>query len=457
MAGIVGLLVTSDEKESELMLQRMSEEIRHRRTESYHTMKHNQSQCMILGPRSFHGPDDDIFIVDINRDLDLSEETDDITSIAEISSVVTVILDKRGVHLLRTLDGTRAIYFGTTEDTFAFGTERKSLWSIGIMSAHAVEPGQGITYTWDGNLAKEQFASLEKPQPSQASREETLSLLELELLRSFHRLEEDTTCAVLFSGGVDSSLAAILTAKECEKTLLVSTRASGAHDESAAASAANLLGLPLFTVDLNPQLIWETLPEVIYSIETSNQMDVEIALPFFLAAKRAVEEGCTTVISGQGPDELFGGYAKHVKTFTEDGPETLVEQLWKEVSITHESNIERDDRAIAAHGVDSFFPYLDQRFVRAALAVPVEWKVDPKGTPQRKIIFRELAKQMGVPEQIADAPKNATQYSSGSSKSILESIIEHVDGFEGLSRKKAASRVQEVLNGIAHECDVPTH
>ncbi|MHA2081757.1 MAG: asparagine synthase C-terminal domain-containing protein, partial [Candidatus Thorarchaeota archaeon] len=276
------------------------------------------------------------------------------------------------------------------------------------------------------------------------------------LLTSFERLGRETSCAVLFSGGVDSSLVAAIAAKKNKKIVLVTTRSEGAHDDTAAKKAASELGIPLLEVELNSHLIWDTLPEVIYSIETSRQMDVEIALPFYLASKKAAEEGCTTVISGQGPDELFAGYAKHVKTYIEKGPDALSEQLWNEVSITHDANIERDERAIAAHRVESFFPYLDQQFVLASLSVPVEWKVSPDETPQRKVIFRELARLMGVPVEIAHAPKSATQFSSGSSKTLLESVIEHVDEFSNISKKKASRRVQEVLDEIAFKIQMPT-
>ena len=273
---------------------------------------------------------------------------------------------------------------------------------------------------------------------------------------SFDRLNRNTSCAVLFSGGVDSSLVALQVANRCTITHLVTTTSEGAHDTAAATKAASILGLPLITVELSPKLIWETLPEVIFSIETSRQMDVEIALPFYLASKKAAKIGCTTVVSGQGPDELFAGYARHVRTYVEKGPEALAEQLWSEVSVTHEANIERDERAIAAHGVESFFPYLDQEFVRASLSVPVEWKVSPDGTPQRKVIFRELARLMGVPEEIAHVPKSATQYSSGSAKALLQSIIEHVNEFSGLSRKKVSRQVQDVLDEIAYRIRMPT-
>ena len=456
MAGIAGLLVTSEDTDSNLMLQKMSEAIRHRRCETYHTIKHNDALCMIVGPPSFQGPDDDTLFIDFSKDLIFSEETQDIVSISGIFSVVAVIVDKSGVSLLRTLDGTRALYYGTLKNGIAFASERKSLWNISIESVRVLEPGQGVTYSWDGKLARERFATLEKPTRTEASREETLEVLQNALVTSFDRLNRNTSCAVLFSGGVDSSLVALQVGTRCASTHLVTTRSEGAHDDAATTKAASILGLPLITVELSPKLVWETLPEVIFSIETSRQMDVEIALPFYLAAKKSAEIGCTTVVSGQGPDELFAGYARHITTYVEKGPEDLVEQLWKEVSVTHDANIERDERAIAAHGMESFFPYLDQEFVRASLSVPVEWKVSPDGTPQRKVIFRELAQLMGVPEEIAHVPKSATQFSSGSSKALLQSVIEYVNEFRGLSRKKASRQVQDVLDEIAYQIQLPT-
>ncbi len=454
MAGIAGLLVTNKEIESDFMLQKMSEAMEHRKCEAYHTVAHGDSRCLIVGPRSLQYTDDELHIIDMNEDLEFSEETDDITSISEIFGTVAVIVNQIGVSLLRTLDGTRPIYYGNMKNLFAFATERKSLWSIGVSSVQALEPGQGITQPWQGESVLERFASLERAPTIKATRNEALILLKQSLLDSFERLRKKTRCAVLFSGGVDSSLAAALTAKRCENTILVTTRTGESHDANVATQAASLLGLPILIVELNSQIVWETLPEVIYSIETNKQMDVEIAHPFYLAAKKAAEEGCTTVVSGQGPDELFAGYSKHVKTLTETGPDALAEQLWNEVSITHETNIERDERAIAAHGIESFFPYLDQDFVRTSLSVPVEWKMNPDGAPQRKVIFRELAQTLGIPNEIALAPKSATQYSSGSSKIILESIIDNVEGFSDLSKKKAARKVQDVLDEMAQKTGI---
>jgi asparagine synthetase B (glutamine-hydrolysing) len=456
MSGIAGLIVSSKEMDSEFLLQKMSDSIKHRRCESFQSVAHDDSRCLIVGPRSLQRSDDEIFIIDKNADLAFSEDIDDVTSILEIFGVVAVVISNNDVSLIRTLDGTRTLYYGNTKNLFAFATERKSLWRVGMTAVNVLEPGQGLTLPWEGVLVSEKLATLEKPTIANISREETLAILKKALLNSFNRLGKDTSCAILFSGGVDSSLAAVLAAKRCRNTVLVTARGEGTHDEIATIEAADTLSLPLHTVELNSKIIWDSLPELIYSIETSNQIDIEIALPFYLATRSAAVEGCTTVISGQGPDELFAGYAKHVRTFIEKGPAALSEQLWNEVAVTYKTNIERDERAIAAHGVESFFPYLDQKFVRNSLSVPIEWKVIPDGEPQRKVIFRELAQKLGVPNNMALAQKSATQYSSGSSKLLLESIIEHVDEFRNMRKKEASRRTQEVLDEIAYRIQMPT-
>jgi asparagine synthetase B (glutamine-hydrolysing) len=456
MAGIAGLIVTSEEYNSESILQEMSDAIRHRRCDSFHTVRHDNSQCMIMGSRSFDSIDDDLIIIDRNKDLILSDGTKSENFVSDFFGVVVVIVNKTGLRFIRTKDGTRTLYYGTMKNLFAFATERKSLWKIGVTKAHVLEPGEKISVSWQGNIVAEKVVTLEKPQRVYTSQNDALAALRRALLESFGRLRRDISCSVLFSGGVDSSLVATLAARRCKSTILVTTRSEGAHDGTVAASAASQLGLPLFTITLDSRSIWEILPQVIYSIESSRQLDVEIALPFYLAAQKAGLEGCTTVISGQGPDELFGGYARHVQIYNEKGPDALAQQLLDEVSVTHEANIERDERAIAAHGVESFFPYLNQQFVRTSLSVPIDWKVNPTGKPQRKVIFRKLAQLMGVSDEIANAPKSATQYSSGSARAILDSVAEHVEGFSNMSRKKVSRRVQDVLNEIANEIELPT-
>ena len=161
------------------------------------------------------------------------------------------------------------------------------------------------------------------------------------------------------------------------------------------------------------------------------------------------------MVSGQGPDELFAGYARHERLMKEIGFEAVEDTLWEEISVTHEMNIQRDARAIAAHSLDVFFPYMYPPFIKAAMSLPATLKIDLHSEPSRKIIFRELARHLGVPNEITTAPKKATQYSSGSRKLLDATILERVDGVEKISRKETPSLIQEVLDTIATHLQMP--
>ncbi len=280
------------------------------------------------------------------------------------------------------------------------------------------------------------------------SPEHILDSLKLHLENSFKRLEGEEKCAVLFSGGVDSSLAALLTKKYCEDTLLITARCAGSHDEEVAVRAAKAMSLDIVEVRIDSDSLWNALPQVVEAIKTRKRMDVEIAIPFFFAARKAREYGYDMIVSGQGPDELFAGYARYEKLMSEQGTEKVEEALWADFSVTDEANIRRDIRAISSQGIDTFFPFLDSDFARTALTLPATLNIDSNRKPARKLMFRELALKMGVPREVSMTPKRATQYSSGTSKMLVESIRKHVDSIGNLSRKESQASIQKFLDNF---------
>jgi asparagine synthase (glutamine-hydrolysing) len=279
--------------------------------------------------------------------------------------------------------------------------------------------------------------------------------LKTSLLESFQKLCEIQRCGVLFSGGVDSSLAALLTERFCDEVTLFSSCSEDSRDSMFVSQAADALNLQIIETRMTSECIWDTLPEVIHAIGRSQRMDVEIALPFFLSSKEANKNGIHDIVSGQGPDELFAGYARHVEVYKEQGERALQDLLRQEVSKTHVVNIKRDKKVITYNGGAAYFPYLDTQFVEIALSIPVALKVVPDESPSRKVIFRKLAMNMGLPAELATKPKDATQYSSGSSKVLIDSVRDHVFNYQPMSRKKASILVQDILNLIASEIGLP--
>jgi len=281
-----------------------------------------------------------------------------------------------------------------------------------------------------------------------ANPEHVLKFLQLQLENAFERLSGEDRCAVLFSGGVDSALAALMAKKYCEDTLLITARCAGSHDERVAVSAAQAMSLPIIEVHIDSDSLWKALPKVVNAIKRTRRMDVEIALPFFLAAQEAHNRGYNLIVSGQGPDELFGGYARYEKMIIDQGPEKVESELWTDVSITDEANIQRDTRAVGVHGLDAFFPYLHTEFARTALTIPATLNIDPEKKPSRKLLFRELAIRLGVPKEVALTPKRATQYSSGTSKMLEQTLRKNVNSMKELTKKELHLAIQEFLDSL---------
>ncbi len=272
--------------------------------------------------------------------------------------------------------------------------------------------------------------------------------LEVHLNASFTTLDNTRKCAVLFSGGVDSSLAALLTEKHCKDTFLITARCDGSHDARAAKRAADAMSLDLVEVKIDSENLWRTLPIIMQVINKTDRMNVEIAIPFFFAAQEARKLGYEMMVSGQGPDELFGGYARYERLFVEKGPTAVEDALWNDVSITDEANIQRDRSVIEYHGLQTYFPYLHQAFATCALTIPATLNIDPKKKPARKLMFRELAMMMGVPKEVAMAQKRATQYSSGTSKMLVHTVQEHVHELKSQSKRVVQAKMNETLEII---------
>lgn len=370
--------------------------------------------------------------------------------------VAVGVTDEKQIRIFRSLDGVRTLYFAELDSGFAFSTERKAIWKIFPTEPQVLNPGWILSISEKRDWELFQIYSRSPPKIStKIDAEIQLIKLHDELARSFRNLSLTSKCGVLFSGGVDSSLVAILAKRECEDTLLITAASAHSKDFKKTKEIASTLSIEHKLIQFDFETVWEILPEVIYAIETSKRMDVEIAIPFYLAAEAAKEEDCKVLVSGQGPDELFAGYARYEKSYMKNGAGKVREELWSDFSVTHEVNIARDEKAIAYHGLESFFPYLDQKFSDIALSTPIEFLLNPNRNPSRKILFRDLARKMGLPDHIANAQKHATQYSSGSSKVLQKSVAKNVPNAHNLSKKKTSILVQNVLDTIAQEIGIP--
>lgn len=205
---------------------------------------------------------------------------------------------------------------------------------------------------------------------------------------------------VTLSGGVDSSLVAVLSGLPA-----ISVGTEGAPDLLDAQRFADAQGISLNVSVITEDDVWQAFPAVVHAIPSPDPMSVEIACTGYFVAKLAKSCGASRVLTGQAADELFAGYARYSRS------SNLRAELEKDFALL-DGQRRRDSAAAALHGVWYSLPYMDERVVRAAKRLSPEEIVSGD---LRKIALRKTAEHF-LPKETAWKPKKAMQYGSGVSK-----------------------------------------
>ena len=259
---------------------------------------------------------------------------------------------------------------------------------------------------WDGCSARDCFGVMEGTGPAGTLLCNGEMTGKIEPRFSPMPLEEAIVTAVklrsnegvtALSGGVDSTLVAFLAKREC-----VAVGIEGSHDLAQAKKAAGLLGLSCTYVTISETELEQALPEVVRTIPKKDPVSTGIALTQFFITRWAGENGYRRIITGQGADEIFGGYSRYLESAD------LEAELERDF-LGLEQQARRDQAIAALHGTYLSMPYMDARVVRAARAIPAADKVQGG---RRKIPLRTVAEQY-ISKDLAWYEKKAMQYGSG--------------------------------------------
>jgi asparagine synthase (glutamine-hydrolysing) len=221
-------------------------------------------------------------------------------------------------------------------------------------------------------------------------------------------------CAVLFSGGVDSSLITALAARHIPDITLITVGFSGSNDVKWASAAAQLLGIEnsliLKIIELDD--VESTIPFVMKALETADPMAISLGVPLYMACTESKSRNINLLLTGQGADELFGGYHRY-KEIIKKGAYALHEAIVTDVSRMPGRDIRRDNIVAEAAGIKLAAPFLDPEMIKLGLSIPAAFKVrDVDGELAGKYILRRAAQDV-VPGEIAWRDKKAMQYGSG--------------------------------------------
>jgi len=251
-----------------------------------------------------------------------------------------------------------------------------------------------------------------------------------EVFRDIKKKYQTSSVGVAYSGGLDSSVVGFLALKYLDPCFYV-VGFEGSRDiinsKTGLEHLSEVLGtysrLKLFTI--TDEHVFEAL-RFFSNLGIRDVLLASFEIPLYFVLKNSKEK---ILISGQGADELFGGYAKYLVN-----PHTMDEDFKKLVEYT----LPIEDKIAEYFGKIIVRPYLDEEIVQLAKDLPIEEKVY-KGI--RKLALRRIAKYLGLPKEIFLREKKAAQYGSGVMKSIRR-----------ISRKLHVE-VRDILKVLADESE----
>ncbi|KAI3901138.1 hypothetical protein MKW92_004537 [Papaver armeniacum] len=244
----------------------------------------------------------------------------------------------------------------------------------------------------------------------------------------------DVPFGVLLSGGLDSSLVASVTARHFAATKAAKNWGpqlhsfciglEGSPDLEAAREVADYLGTIHHEFHFSVQDGIDAIEDVIYHIETYDVTTVRASTPMFLLARKIKSLGVKMVISGEGSDEIFGGYLYFHKA---PNKEEFHRETCRKINALHQYDCLRANKSTSVWGLEVRVPFLDKEFINAVMDIDPEWKMINKsqGRIQKWILRRAFddEERPYLPKHILYRQKE--QFSDGVGYDWIDGLKEH--------------------------------
>lgn len=456
MCGIIGLFALSSSiKELRPKVLEMSKKIRHRGPDwsgmySDDKVIFAHERLAIVDPQSGGQPlynKDKSLILAVNGEIynhqELKKEIADYEFLTHSDcEVILALYQQKGIHFIEELNGIFAfalydkekdcyliardhigiipLYMGWDKDgNFYVASELKSLEGV-CNKIQEFLPGHYL-YSKDGQELqkwyKREWTDYENVKENVSDSSELRKALE----DAVHRqLMSDVPYGVLLSGGLDSSIISAITKKFAAKRIesddtqqawypqlhSFAVGLLGSPDLAAARKAAEHIGSVHHEINFTIQEGLDAIRDVIYHLETYDVTTIRASTPMYLLARVIKSMGIKMVLSGEGADELFGGYLYFHKA---PNPQAFHEETVRKLNKLHLYDCLRANKSLAAWGIEGRVPFLDKEFMDVAMRLNPKDKMAGNGKIEKWILRKTFEDYL--PESIAWRQKE--QFSDG--------------------------------------------
>ena len=243
------------------------------------------------------------------------------------------------------------------------------------------------------------------------------------------QLMSDVPYGVLLSGGLDSSVISAIAEKFSERRIedddkerawwprlhSFAVGLKGAPDLAKAKLVADYIGTVHHEINYTIQEGLDAIRDVIYFIETYDVTTVRASTPMYLLARVIKSMGIKMVLSGEGADEIFGGYLYFHKA---PAPKAFHEETVRKLSKLYMYDCLRANKSLSAWGVEGRVPFLDKEFLDVAMRTNPEAKMCPGKTIEKRIVREAFANML--PDEVAWRQKE--QFSDGVGYSWIDTL-----------------------------------
>ncbi len=342
-------------------------------------------------------------------------------------------VEKDEYFIARDHMGIIPLYMGWDKDgTFYIASELKALEGV-CTKIELFPPGHYISSS-DGKLVKWYKRDWNK---YEAVKENETSIAEVRqaLEDAVHRqLMSDVPYGVLLSGGLDSSVTSAIAKKYSERRIETddkekawwpqlhsfSVGLDGSPDLVAAKKVADYIGTIHHEIKFTIQEGLDAIKDVIYNIETYDITTIRSSTPMYLMARVIKSMGIKMVLSGEGADEIFGGYLYFHKA---PNAREFHEETVRKLDKLHMYDCLRANKSLMAWGIEGRVPFLDKEFIDVAMRINPKDKMI-NGERMEKWVIRKAFEDM-LPESVAWRQKE--QFSDGVGYSWIDTLKDIVE------------------------------